>query len=201
MMRTFAFLVAMGFVNVCSVLAAPVDEGADHGDSTASVFAGTLIQSLAAAIVFLALLAILYKMAWAPILKGLQDREGKIKDDLESAERSARQASETLKEYQQQLAQAQVEARRVIDQARQDAERAAAQIKEQAQADLTAIRQRAEADIRSAKEKAVAELTAHVATLATQVAGRILQREVSADDHRRLIDDSLAKYGESAEQN
>ena len=59
-------------------------------------FAGTIYQAIAAAIVFLALFFVLKTKAWGPILKGLQDRETKISNDLAEAERSAKMAQDTL---------------------------------------------------------------------------------------------------------
>ncbi len=160
-------------------------------------FAGRIYQAAAAAIVFIALFMLLKSKAWGPILKGLQDRENKIKNDLEEAERQNKQAAETLKEYQSQLADAQNQARKVIEQARTDASRLAQQEKDQAIAEINSMRQRAEADIRAAKEQAVSEIYTQVATVSTQVAGKILQREVNADDNQQLIEQALGEIGSS----
>ncbi len=160
-------------------------------------FAGTIYQAIAAAIVFIAVLFILRKAAWGPILKGLQDRESRIRNDLQSAERAAQQAQNTLQEYQSKLAAAQEEAKRVIDQGRADAQKIAAGIKDQAQRDIDQMRQRAESEIRSAKEQAVGELYARTGELATAVAERILKHEIRSDDHQQLIEDSLAQLTQS----
>ena len=48
-----------------------------------------------------------------------------------------------------------------------------------------------------AKEAAISELNAQAGSLATSIAGRILQREISADDQRDLIDDSLKSFASS----
>ena len=58
-------------------------------------------------ILFLILLGILGKFVWPPILRGLQEREDKIRFDLQKAEDAATQATGTLEEYKQQLAEAQ----------------------------------------------------------------------------------------------
>ena len=102
-------------VFLLTILATNATLFAAGGDGEkSSVFAGTIGQSIAAAIVFLVLVAVLYKKAWGPILKGLQDRESKIKADLESAEKQATEAAQTLDAYRTQLKEAQAEAASLI---------------------------------------------------------------------------------------
>ncbi|MFA9478981.1 F0F1 ATP synthase subunit B [Phycisphaerales bacterium AB-hyl4] len=148
-------------------------------------------------IVFLGLLAILIKFVWPAILKGLQERELKIQSDLKRAEKANVDAQQTLEQYKAQLAEARKEAQHMIDQSRTEASRAAAQIKDEAQKELAQMRQRAERDIAAAKEQAIAELYEQTATIATDVAGQILRRELSADDQRALVEQSLSKLGET----
>ena len=179
-------VVAFGLIMVRSAVAAE----AQHGESP-SVFAGTFAQSIAATIVFLLLLFILWKSAWGRILQGLQDREDRIRRDLTDAQNAAHEADATLKQYQGKLLEAQGEAQQIIDRSRQDAERIAQQIKDDAQQQITQMRQRATADIRAAKELAVNEVYSDIAELSTTVAGRILHREISASDQQQLITESL----------
>jgi len=55
----------------------------------------------------------------------------------------------------------------------------------------------AKADIASAKEQALTDIYAQTASLSTAVAGKILQREINADDQQQLINDSLAQFKNS----
>ncbi len=166
---------------------------ASAGDEPVSVFAGTILQSIAAAVVFLILLAVLWKLAWGPILKGLQDREAKIKHDLEAAEKAARDASAKLKQLEAQLADAQVQAQKIVDNSRAAAQKAAAEIERETQTEVNAMRQRATGEIQYAKEQALAEIYTKAADLSTTLAGRILQREVKASDHQKLVESVLAE--------
>ncbi len=191
------YLMALGLVLVSASMAMAKEAG---GEGEANVMAGTIAQSIAAVIVFLALFAILYKFAWGPILKGLQDRENKIKGDLESAEQAAAEAKRTLASYNEKLATAQAEARQVVDEARRDAEKVAAGLKQQTESEIQSMRDRARSDIQSAKEEALSDLYARAAELSTQIAGRILKREISLEDQRRLVEDALAELS-NAENN
>ena len=182
-------MISTSVIAIVPALAAEATSG-----EAPSVFAGTIAQSIAAAMVFLILLGLLYKKAWGPILQGLQDREKRIKDDLEQAERSSLEADEKLTEYKTQLAEAHAESRKLLAEARTDAERIAAQLKATAKADVDQVRQRAQQDINAAKEQAINEIYAQTASLATQVAGRILQREIRPEDQQQLIEESLQQF-------
>lgn len=150
-------------------------------------------------LIFLIVLGLLGKFVWPVILKGLQDRENKIRSDLEQAQQAAAQAQATLEQYKEQLAQARKEAQQIVEQSRADAQKVAADLREQAQQEIAQAHQRAQAQIRNAKEQAVAELYAQAATLATQVAGRILQRELRPQDQQALVEQSISELARSAQ--
>jgi F-type H+-transporting ATPase subunit b len=188
MKRYLAIAVLMQLLLTVPALAA--------GGAGGNPFEGRIYQGIAAAVVFLVLFVVLKAKAWGPILKGLQDRENKIKEDLDKAEKSAGEAANTLKEYQERLAAAQDEARQIIEKGRTDAETIAGQLKEQAQTDLDQMKQRATDEIEAAKQRALGEIYAQTATLATHVAGSIIGKELSVDDQQGLVDDALAKYKE-----
>ncbi|HEX2025670.1 MAG TPA: ATP synthase F0 subunit B, partial [Actinomycetota bacterium] len=77
-----------------------------------------IFGSLAFLIVFL----ILQRFAFPAIRKGLQERQEKIRGDLEGAENAKHEAENALERYQQQLQEARGEANRVIEEARKTAE-------------------------------------------------------------------------------
>jgi F-type H+-transporting ATPase subunit b len=176
------------------------DPHADPGGAEAHEQPGLLSVDYGSAVwtivLFLVLLTILGKFVWPHVLKGLQDRENKLRQDLEHAEAAAKQAQATLNQYQAKLTQANEEVRRLIEQGREDAQKIAAQLRQQAQAEIDQARQRAQSDIRVAKEQALNEIYEQAAELATTAAGRILQRQMNAEDHRRLVQESLAQLSQ-----
>ncbi len=159
-------------------------------------FAGTIYQSIATVIVFLLLLALLYRYAWGPILTGLQDRENRIKADLEETEAAAKAANATLAEYKKKLSEAAVEAQRLVEQARVEAQKLGAQLRHEADQEIQQQRQRTLREIESARQQAVSDVYAQSATLATRIAGRILQRELNASDHQALVSAALAELAD-----
>jgi F-type H+-transporting ATPase subunit b len=170
------------------------DSGGAHGGSESeappllNVTPGQYFWTL---LLFLALLLVLAKFVWPHVLKTLQDREAKIRDDLTEAERANKEAQQTLEQYKKQLADAQKESQQIIEQSRTEAQQLAEQWKNETRQELQQMRQRAEQEIQAAKEQAVSDLYEQAATLSTDVAGRILQREISEADQKELIEQSL----------
>jgi len=189
---------------------AAVDHAADAADPHAADAHGgghpkrglmTVVwqEALYTIIVFGIFFAVLSTVVWPKILGALQAREDKVRGDLKQAEVAAKEASSTLAEYKQQLAEAQKQAQVIVDESRVAATQVAAQLKEQTQAEITQMRERAEADIRSAKERAVTEIYEQTATLATQVAGQILRREINAGDQESLVRESIARLNDAGQ--
>ncbi len=182
-------------VLILTLLPASVALGADAEDPAAKggVMFFQLFQFFMAIVVFGVAFFILSKTAWPKILGGLEARDGKIKGDLAEAERAREQAESALSQYEKALAEARTEAARIVEEARTNQQKLAAELKAKTEKELSDMRDSAKRDIASAKSAAIDELHSHVADLATDVAGKILKRELSADDQRSLVDDSLNK--------
>jgi F-type H+-transporting ATPase subunit b len=142
-------------------------------------------------VIFLIMLAILYPMAWKPVLAGLKAREQRIRDDIANAERTRQQSEETLKKYDAQLANAQSQIREMLAKAQADGEKLATNIRMQAQREAEEAKERAQRDIEASKNAAIGEIYNQAAELATNVASKILRRNLNADDQRALVRESL----------
>ena len=150
-----------------------------------------LIPALTTLVVFLVLLVVLGTKAWGPIVKGLQAREDKIRNDIETAEKSRIAAEMRLKEYEARLAGAESQVRELLNKAQSDAEKIATSVKMRAQEEAEAIKERANKEIDAARKAAIAEVYEQAATISTTIAGKILQRNINADDQRELVRSSL----------
>src|SRR5688500_6443638 len=191
-MPTAAFIAAM-LLCCCGALAADAASAAEehHEAGAPTPFAGTIAQSIAAIVVFLVVFWVLKSKAWGPILKGLQDREEKIRRDIEEAEAARARSEATLREYQQQLSTAEAKVREILAKANADAEQIAANVRTRAQQEAQEIKESATRDIDSARRAAVRQVHEQAATLATNVAEKILRRNLNADDQRDLVATSL----------
>ncbi len=167
----------------------------DAGGSPTDVQLLTLGTTIVVFAIFFVLAA---KFVWPHILKGLDERDQKLRDDLEAAEEARIQAKSALVEYEQELTKARSEAGEMIAKARQDAKAAGEELRANNTRELAELKQAATADINAAKKAAIGELHAEASTLAVAIASRILDREISSDDQQTLVDESLAEMSGSA---
>jgi F-type H+-transporting ATPase subunit b len=144
--------------------------------------------------VFLLLLLLLYLAAWPRIVGGLQKREQGIADQIEQARLDAEQAAVTLQEYKQQLQDAVLEAQQIVAQARQDAETAGDRIVAEARQSAERERDRALDAIDVATRSALDEVAQRGTEIAVDLAGKIISKELNADDHASLIRDSIDQF-------
>ncbi len=149
------------------------------------------LQAVWTVIIFLVLLAVLYPTAWKSVLKGLKDREQRIRNDIAEAEASRAKAEATLREYNTQLAAAETRVREMLNSATKDGERIATEIRMRAQKDAEEAKTRATKEIESAKTQALAEIYQTAAELSTSIAEKILRRNINAEDQKDLVKRSL----------
>lgn len=153
-----------------------------------NVAADTAIWAI---VVFVLLLVILRKMAWGPMLEGLQKREDSIRSAVEEAKKAREETVRVTTQFQQEMAQKMAEIPKIMEEARRDAEQLKEEMRAQAGKDIQAERQRLRREIDIAKDQALHELWAQAAQLATLISAKAIGRHLSEDDHRRLVDEAL----------
>lgn len=174
-----------------------------HGEAAgaATPFAGNVGNAIWTVVIFLLVLLVLGKYAWAPILRGLQAREDFIRTALEQAKRDREEAEARLKEYADKIQQARSEASALVDEGRRDAEALKHKILAEAKHEHDLLLERARREIDVARETAIKDLYTAAARLTTQVAAKILRREIQPADHERLIRDAVEALGEEPRSN
>jgi F-type H+-transporting ATPase subunit b len=164
---------------------------ADEAAAGSSPLAFEWAPAVTTLVVFGVFFFVLARKVWPAILKGLDDRQRKLLEEIEAAERARARADEALAEYERSLAEARKEANDMIARARSDAKAAADAMRSRNEAELTELKLRATREIESAKQAAITELHHESVTLATAIAAKILKREISAGDQRRLVEESI----------
>ena len=177
---------------------AHADDHGAHGDNHGHHAANPLASveegfwtGVTAIVLFLIVFGLLSTMVWPKIVKGLDERNEKIVGEIAAAEEARKQAKEALDEYEKNLAEARAESQRMIEETRAQQSQLAAQLKANADAELSAMREKALAEIDGAKKQALNELYNESVNLATVMAGKILQRQVTVEDQQRLMDESI----------
>jgi F-type H+-transporting ATPase subunit b len=187
--RSALLAAAVTFLTPALALAA---EGAlPKNDQPISDAKAGLFTAVTALVVFCLVFAVLATKVWPVISKALDERAGKIREEIEAAEMARQQAKDALEQYQQSLAQARAEAQKMIESTKAQQAALAAELRSKADAELSAMRERAMRDIETAKRAAVSEIYNMGTTLAVAVASKVLRRSVTSDDTQRLVEESL----------
>ncbi len=145
-------------------------------------------------LIFLILFAVLAKFAFGPIAQALDAREKAVADQIAAAHQANEEAKNVLGQYQQKLADSKDEVREILETAKADAQRSAATIMEKAQEEANNIRERAKKEIETATANALQSIAERSATLATQLAGRMIRAEVKPETHGELIRGAIQEF-------
>jgi F-type H+-transporting ATPase subunit b len=142
-------------------------------------------------VIFLLLLAVLWRFAWGPLMKALEEREARIAKRIADAEELRRASEERLKEYERRIVAAKDEAAAIIAEGKRDAEKVHEEIMAAAQGESAKALERARREIVLAKEAAVHDLREQMVLLVSELASGVIRREVKPEDHRRLIESAV----------
>lgn len=137
------------------------------------------------------LLFVLYKFAFPGILSALEEREKKIRDSLDQAERHRSEAERTLKEYEAKLAASSKEAEGILAAAKERTQRLMEENEQRLTAEAERIKGDATREIDHERRKAIQEIRTQTTELALMVAEKVVQRSLTDADHRRLADEAL----------
>ncbi|MEI7435242.1 MAG: F0F1 ATP synthase subunit B [bacterium] len=137
-------------------------------------------------VAFACLVWILQRVAWRPILKGLDQREQRIRGALENAEK-ARVAAETAQqEHARTITEAQQQAKAIVASARSAAQAATQAAEARARTAGEALLADARREIEAATAQARQTLRQESAEIAITLAGQIVGRNLDAEQNRAL---------------
>jgi F-type H+-transporting ATPase subunit b len=145
-------------------------------------------------IIFLALLFLLRKYAWKPILSAVEERNNSIDEALNAAENAKKEMAELSANNEKIMSKARIERDSIIKEARQIKEKTIAGAKEKAAEEAEKIIQSAKEQINNEKMKAMTELKNEVADIAINMAEKIIVSELKdADKQKNIISEALKK--------
>ena len=136
------------------------------------------------------------KFAWGPVMDMMKKREDHIRNEIEEAERNRASAEKASQEAAAQLKQTRQEAQKIIDDAKNAGQKQEQDIIEAARQEAERIKQAAQEEIRNEKEKALQAIQDQVASLSVLIAGKLLEKEISAQDQDKLIAEYIKEVGE-----
>jgi F-type H+-transporting ATPase subunit b len=155
------------------------------------VWTSTVIAILAFALLYW----LLSKYAFGPLIAVMEKRRELIKEQMNTAESSRKQAEQQLEEQKKALQAARQEAYEIIEQARTTSAKQADDILEQAKSEASRMKEEALRDIENEKNKAVTALKAQVSAMSVMIASKIIEKQIDEKSQQELVDQYLKEVG------
>ena len=130
-------------------------------------------------LLFIALILLLKKFAWGPILSAVEEREEGIKEALELAEKAKEEMQALNADNERILAEARIERDILLKEAREMKDKIVSEAKDQANSEADKILLSSKEQINNEKLKAITELKNQVADMSIDIAEKILKSELS----------------------
>ncbi|PYP34892.1 MAG: ATP synthase F0 subunit B [Gemmatimonadetes bacterium] len=143
-------------------------------------------------VVFGILLALLWRLGWPAILKAVEDRERRIQQQLEEAERARAESARLLEEHRSMIATAKAESQEMITKARGVAEKERQTLLAQAREQYEDLLARAKKEIDTQKQQAILELRREAVDLSIAAASKLVEANLDSDANRKLVMEYLA---------
>ena len=136
------------------------------------------------------------KFLFVPVMKIIVERQQEI-DDLYADADSAKAEAEAMRsEYQARLSDARTTSEQIVKEAVARGQAREEDIIRKANTDAAAIMDKAYADIQMEKKKAINDAKNEISGLAMAIAGKVVERELTAADQSALIDRFIEELGD-----
>ena len=186
----------MGLAGVAAALALPRPAFAEEAAGGADILIPKMAEFIPALIAFLIILIVLAKMAWPQILATMEEREKRIADSLDEAERTRQKAIADRKASDDIVTDARRQAAEIVLAARQDAEAERSRILAAAHAEAEDILAKAHTSAEEERRSIYADAAASIADLSVSVASKIVAKTLDEDgEQRRLIERYIEEAG------
>ena len=131
-------------------------------------------------IMFIIMLLIVKHFAWGPVTKMMDKRATKISNDIDSAEKARKEAEDPAG---------------IIDRAKQNGEQQKASIVNAANEEVKTMKANAKKDIQQEKQDALSSVKNDVAELSIEIASKIIQKELTPESQKELVDSYIEGLG------
>jgi F-type H+-transporting ATPase subunit b len=136
---------------------------------------------------------VLKRVAFGPIQKIIDERRQRIRESIQEAEHARNEARKLLEEHRELRANARGEAEAILAEARRIGESLRDRVREETELDRQRRLEETRRQIEAETQRALEQIRAEIAELALIAAGKVTQKALDRDDHRRLIEDALSE--------
>ena len=138
------------------------------------------------------------RFLFKPVNEMLEKRKALADAQIREAEKAKADADAIKTEYEQNMKEAKEKANEILTTAQRTAALQSEEVLKEAASQAAALKSKAESDIAQEKRKAVNEIKDEIGGMAMEIAGKVIEREISEEDHAKLIDDFIANVGETS---
>ena len=160
------------------------EPGGEQGFTPFSINSGLIFWTI---LVFGVLLVVLWRLGWPALLKSVEERERRIQQQLDEAERARAEAARLLEEHRRTIAAARNEAQEMVAKARAVAEKERETLLAKAREEYEQLLERARKEIGAEKEKAILELRREAVDLSIAAASKLIEAKLDTEANRRLV--------------
>ena len=158
-----------------------------------SLFSGSLSDAIWTVLAFVILLLVLWRLAWKPMLAGLNTRQEYIEKQISDSEETKQKAGDVLADYRAKLANVETEGKGIIKTHVNRAEKEAKEIVSSAREESEAMKLKMELDIERARSVAQSELLDEAGSIVLRLGEEVLGRSMDDEDHNRLISQAIER--------
>ena len=144
-------------------------------------------------ILLLALIALMVKFAWKPILNSLEERESGIEDALAAADNARKEMQNLHADNERLVKEARAEREAMLKDARDLRDAMLTEAKEDAKEVTAALIEKAQASIIQEKQAALAEIKKSVAELSIGIAETVIKKELSNKKDQLVLVEGILK--------
>ena len=149
---------------------------------------------------FAILFFILKKFAFPPILSALDEREKKIRGDIEESEKLKKDVEEIKVDLEEKLKAAHGKAATIVQLAQDEAKKLQEKTVQETEAKVKQVQREAEQEIESSRNKLLQEIRSHAAALTIASAEKFLKKALDDTDKKRLVDESIEQVIQELEK-
>ena len=149
-------------------------------------------------VTFLTLVFLLKMFAWGPLLSSIEDREARMKADLDGAKAARDQAEKIKNELEARMSDVQAKSRELLAQAAKESEALRASLKAGAESDAQKIRDKTMADLEEEKAKLSRQLRQEVAGLSVMMAEKLMRGSVNDAVQKNVVETFLKETSPKA---
>jgi F-type H+-transporting ATPase subunit b len=141
---------------------------------------------------FAILFFLLSKFAFPRILSTLDERERKIRETIEAADRQRAEAERRMAEYEIKMKAAEKAAEALVEQAKLRAQHLLEENERRLTQEAERIRTSTAREIDQERRRALEDVRAYATELALRVAEKLVERSLTDADHKRLAEETLS---------